>query len=724
MANNKRKVNIMARAKKAAHEEPMEQVLWTAANKLRKNMDAAEYKHVVLGLIFLKYISDSFNDLYEKLKNGAGEYEGADPEDPNEYRAENVFYVPEKARWPYLQGRAKLGTIGKDVDDAMEAIEDLNPGLRGVLPKEYAKEKLDKQSLGGLIDLIGTIALGDSVSKSKDLLGRVYEYFLGQFALAEGKKGGQFYTPSCVVQLLVEILEPYQGRVFDPCCGSGGMFVQSEKFVNAHSDVYRKQGSAFDNLFDKVVSIYGQESNQTTWRLCKMNLAIRGIDSSNVRWNNEGSFLNDAHQDLKADFIIANPPFNDKDWSSELLTNDYRWVYGTPPDKNANYAWIQHFISHLSPSGKAGFLLATKSLASESQAETTIRSGIVADALPECIILLPGKLFYTTPAPVCLWVLSRNSSKRDNKTLFIDASRIFTVVDRTHNKLSPSNIQEIARVYHSWIHGDGTYEDVPGFCKVVNKETIVEKGCSLYPGDYIGIKEDSSDLKDPSEAKERIVDSVQLAIEEIKQLQDNISALFTSIEREVSGEASPLVPYKLSDVLYESIDVLGDDEEPEILTCTENAGLVLQRERFSKRVATEDTSDYKIVLRNDIVYNPYLLWAGAIDQCTVVDKGITSPAYIVLHVKDGFAPALVGHVLKSDYMKKHYWNISIGTHERRRTAPIDKFLDLEIQLPDIDAQKHIMKLLEQIMKQSERITIIQKALLAASASMNEFYTRR
>ena len=464
----------------------------------------------MLGLIFLKYISDSFNDLYEKLKTGEGEYEGADPEDPNEYRAENVFYVPEKARWSYLQGRAKLGTIGKDVDDAMEAIEDLNPGLRGVLPKEYAKEKLDKQSLGGLIDLIGTIALGDSVSKSKDVLGRVYEYFLGQFALAEGKKGGQFYTPSCVVQLLVEILEPYQGRVFDPCCGSGGMFVQSEKFVNAHSDVYCKQGSAFDNLFDKVVSIYGQESNQTTWRLCKMNLAIRGIDSSNVRWNNEGSFLNDAHQDLKADFIIANPPFNDKDWSSELLTNDYRWVYGTPPDKNANYAWIQHFISHLSPSGKAGFLLATKSLASESQAETAIRSGIVADALPECIILLPGKLFYTTPAPVCLWVLSRNASKRDNKTLFIDASRIFTVVDRTHNKLSPSNIQEIARVYHSWIHGDGTYEDVPGFCKVVNNETIVEKGCSLYPGDYIGIKEDSSDLKDPSEAKERIMDMRQL----------------------------------------------------------------------------------------------------------------------------------------------------------------------------------------------------------------------
>lgn len=513
-------------------------------------------------------------------------------------------------------------------------------------------------------------------------------------------------------------------RNIDPCCGSGGMFVQSEKFVNAHSDIYRRQGTEFDNLFDKVVSIYGQESNQTTWRLCKMNLAIRGIDSSNVKWNNEGSFLNDTHQDLKADFIIANPPFNDKDWSSELLTNDYRWVYGTPPDKNANYAWIQHFISHLAPSGKAGFLLATKSLASESQAETTIRCGIVADALPECIILLPGKLFYTTPAPVCLWVLSRNASARDKKTLFIDASRIFTVVDRTHNKLSPENIRDIAKIYHSWIHRDGTYEDVPGFCKVVSNDEIIKKGSSLYPGDYIGIKEDSSDQKDPNEAKARIMDNARLAKEEIKQLQESISSLLASIEKEVSGEASPLVPFKLSNVLYESTDVLGKQEEPEILTCTENAGLVLQRERFSKRVATEDTSDYKIVLRNDIVYNPYLLWAGAIDQCNIVDKGITSPAYIVLHVKEGFAPALVGHVLKSEYMKKHYWNISIGTHERRRTAPIEKFLDLEIQLPDKEVQKHIMELSEQIMQQSERITTIQKSLLATSASMNEFYTRR
>lgn len=456
MANNKRKVNIMARAKKAAHEEPMEQVLWTAANKLRKNMDAAEYKHVVLGLIFLKYISDSFNDLYEKLKNGAGEYEGADPEDPNEYRAENVFYVPEKARWPYLQGRAKLGTIGKDVDDAMEAIEDLNPGLRGVLPKEYAKEKLDKQSLGGLIDLIGTIALGDSVSKSKDLLGRVYEYFLGQFALAEGKKGGQFYTPSCVVQLLVEILEPYQGRVFDPCCGSGGMFVQSEKFVNAHSDVYRKQGSAFDNLFDKVVSIYGQESNQTTWRLCKMNLAIRGIDSSNVRWNNEGSFLNDAHQDLKADFIIANPPFNVDKVKSESTASAGRLPFGMPsvnPSKevsNANYLWISYFYSYLNEHGRAGFVMAASATDSNGR-DRDIRRQLVSTGAVDVMLSVGTNFFYTKSLPCTLWFFDKGK-KLDlrDKVLFIDSRNYYTAVDRTLNEWSPWQMKNLNAIV--WLH--------------------------------------------------------------------------------------------------------------------------------------------------------------------------------------------------------------------------------------------------------------------------------
>lgn len=714
----------MAKTKKAHHEEPMEQLLWTSANKLRKNMDAAEYKHIVLGLVFLKYISDSFNDLFIKLTNGEGEFEGADPNDPNEYLAENVFFVPEKARWSYLQARAKLPTIGTDVDAAMEAIEEANPALTGVLPKEYAKEKLDKQSLGGLIDLIGTIALGDSASKSKDVLGRVYEYFLGQFALAEGKKGGQFYTPSCVVQLLVELLQPYRGRVFDPCCGSGGMFVQSEKFIQAHRDVYRHGMDEFGSLFDKVVSVYGQESNQTTWRLCKMNLAIRGIDSSNVRWNNEGSFLSDAHEDLKADFIIANPPFNDKDWSGELLTSDYRWKYGVPPVSNANYAWIQHFISHLAPTGKAGFLLATKSLASESQAETTIRAGIVKERLPECIILLPGKLFYTTPAPVCLWILSRDSEPREGKTLFIDASRIFTEVDRTHNKLTPADIEKIAAVYHGWIHQDGTYIDQLGFCKVVDNDTIIDTGFSLYPGDYIGIKSEDSDVKDPATARKVVLERAENTENTIAELESAVAALFARLRKELDSPTGNLYKYVLSEVLKESVATLGERPEPEILTCTENAGLVLQRERFSKRVATDDTSSYKIVRRNDIVYNPYLLWAGAIDQCTIVDEGITSPAYVVLRVKEGFAPALVGHILKTEYMKKWYWNISIGTHERRRTAPIDKFLNLEIELPDFETQKRITEIYAEIDKLSEQLVAVTTAMKSAASGLNEYFTRR
>ena len=356
----------MAKAKKEQPEEQLEKKLWKAADKLRKNMDAAEYKHVVLGLIFLKYISDSFEELYNNLKKGKGEYQGADPEDKNEYLAEKVFFVPLKARWSYLQNRAKQPTIGKDVDDAMDIIEKDNPSLKGILPKVFAQEKLDKQSLGALIDMISTSVLGTKEAQTKDLLGQVFEYFLGEFALAEGKQGGQFYTPECVVKLLVEMLEPYEGRVFDPCCGSGGMFVQSEKFIRSHQDHYKKDKKKLAlNPADRI-SIYGQESNQTTWRLARMNLAIRGIDSSNVKWNNEGSFLNNAHKDLKADYIIANPPFNVSDWSGELLRDDARWsVLGeklTPPTGNANFAWIQHFLYHLAPKGMAGFVLSKGSL--------------------------------------------------------------------------------------------------------------------------------------------------------------------------------------------------------------------------------------------------------------------------------------------------------------------------------------------------------------------------
>ena len=425
----------MAKKEKIEQEEPLEKKLWKAADKLRKNMDAAEYKHVVLGLVFLKYISDAFEELYQKLVSQKNE--GADPEDRNEYLAEKVFYVPPSARWKWIQGRASQTTNGKDVDDAMDAIEKDNPSLKGVLPKVYAQEKLDKAGLGGLINLVGTATLGTKEAQSKDLLGRVFEYFLGEFALAEGKKGGQFYTPGAVVKLLVEMLEPYEGRVFDPCCGSGGMFVQSEKFIKAHQDHYKTSGGKKLplNLADRI-SIYGQESNQTTWRLAKMNLAIRGIDSSNVKWNNEGSFLSDAHKDLKADYIIANPPFNDSDWSGELLRNDARWAYGVPPAGNANYAWIQHFLYHLAPTGMAGFVLSKGALTTNTTGEGDIRRALVEKDLVDCIVNLPAKLFLNTQIPACLWFLRRSKTKRKGEILFIDARNLGHLLNRKNRDLS------------------------------------------------------------------------------------------------------------------------------------------------------------------------------------------------------------------------------------------------------------------------------------------------
>jgi len=510
----------MAKKQSSSTEEPLEKQLWKTADKLRKNIDAAEYKHIVLGLIFLKYISDAFEELFAKLK--AEEENGADPEDRDEYKAENVFFVPQDARWNYLQSNAKQPDIGKFVDDAMDAIEKENASLKGVLPKVFARQNLDPTSLGELIDLVGNIALGDAKARSADVLGHVFEYFLGEFALSEGKKGGQFYTPRSVVELLVEMLEPYKGRVFDPCCGSGGMFVQSLKFVDSH------KGRVND------ISIYGQESNQTTWRLAKMNLAIRGIDSSQVKWNNEGSFLNDAHKDLKADYIIANPPFNVSDWGGDLLRNDGRWQYGTPPTGNANFGSMQHFLYHLSPSGQAGVVLAKGALTSKTSGEGDIRKALVENGLIDCIVNLPAKLFLNTQIPAALWFMSRNRKNgsfrdRSNEILFIDARNLGYLINRRTRELSQEDIKKIASTYHNWRNPDGNYEDIAGFCAAVPISKVAELDFVLTPGRYVGLPDDEDDF----DFKERFTNlkaELEAQLKEEAQLNEIISANLLKIK--------------------------------------------------------------------------------------------------------------------------------------------------------------------------------------------------
>lgn len=481
--------------------------LFKAADKLRKNIDAAEYKHIVLGLIFLKYISDAFDVHYQKLSEGKGEYEGADPEDQDEYKAESVFYVPIEARWAHLHSRAKLPSIGKDLDAAMEAIEKVNPTLKGILPKEYAKPNLDKAALGGLVDLIADVALGIESEKSKDLIGRVYEYFLGEFASLEGKKGGQFYTPRSIVELMVEMIEPLSGRVYDPACGSGGMFVMSEKFVVAH------RGRMED------ISIYGQESNHTTYRLCRMNLALRGIDGSQVAWNSEGSFLKDAHPDLKADYILANPPFNQSDWGWDILRGDARWKYGLPPDGNANFAWIEHMIHHLAPKGVMATVLSNGSLSSNQSGEGEIRQKLVDEDLVDCIVSLPKQLFYNTGIPACLWFISRKrlgngDRKRTGEILFVDASEIGFMADKTHKEFTEEDIQKIAGIYHEWRQKNNKYEDIKGFCKSSTIEDIQKQGYVLIPGRYTGIVAGEKDSEMFEEKMKRLTGTLKEQMEE------------------------------------------------------------------------------------------------------------------------------------------------------------------------------------------------------------------
>jgi type I restriction enzyme M protein len=466
-----------------AENNELEKTLFAAADKLRNNMDAAEYKHVVLGLIFLKYISDAFNTLHEKLVQGEGEFEGADPEDIDEYKAKNVFFVPEEARWQFLLNKARQPEIGKYIDDAMDAIERLNPSLRGVLPKIYADRDLNKQSLGDLIDLIGNIGFSKAAHHSQDLLGRVYEYFLGQFADQEGKRGGQFYTPRHVVQLLVELIEPFQGRVYDGCCGSGGMFVQSERFVREH------QGNV------RNLSIFGQESNPTTLRLARMNLAIRGIDA---KLELGDTFLDDRHPDLKADFILANPPFNVSDWNGELLRQDGRWQYGIPPVGNANYAWLQQFAYKLSPSGTAAVVMANGSMNSNTSGEGDIRRSMIEGGIVDCMVALPGQLFYNTMIPVCLWILARDRTNhkfrdRSGEILFIDARNLGSMITRRNKIMTGEDIAKIAGTYHAWRGEGGVYEDTPGFCKTATLEEVRQNGYVLMPGRYVGAEEAEDD---------------------------------------------------------------------------------------------------------------------------------------------------------------------------------------------------------------------------------------
>lgn len=681
----------MAKEKTANKKsKSFEETLWDSANKLRGSVEPSEYKHVVLSLIFLKFASDKFQERRQELiKEGKEKY--IDME--TFYTMKNVFFLPEESRWSYIQANAKQDDLAIKIDTALHTIEKNNKSLAGALPDNYfSRLGLERSKLAALVDIISNI--NTIADKSQDVVGRVYEYFLSKFALAEGKGKGEFYTPKQVVDLIVRIVEPFKGKVYDPCCGSGGMFVQSMKFVESH------RGNT------KNISIYGQEGTTATLKLAKMNLAIRGI-SANLGLKGDDTFFNDLHPNLKADYIMANPPFNQKDWrASGELTDDPRWKgFELPPTSNANFAWMLHILSKLSADGVAGFVMANMTLASQPGVEAQIRQKLIEDNYVTCIVSLPDKLFYTTPIPVSLWFLSKNKvaycgKEREKELLFIDADGMGDMSSRTNRELTEDCISKISLAFQAWRRGEG-YADQAGFCRSVSLDEIAQNAFSLHPASYIEI-----DSPGDEATKEELQISLRTLCRSNKDLENQLMGIGAPLRALVSRELLDgqsafnlsFKEFKLSDILERSNERLGNRPEPEILTCTEQAGLILQRERFSKRVATENVEKYKIVRRTDIVYNPYLLWAGSIDQCWIVDLGITSPAYEVFKIKEPFDPYLVGFALTTSSMIMTYMGISVGTVTRRRRAAPERFLDLKIVLPELQEQERLGSILRDIAK--------------------------
>lgn len=494
-----------------------EDTLWEAADKLRNNVDPSLYKHIILGLVFLKYVSEAFEIKYEELKKEPY----ADPEDRDEYKSANIFWIPKGARWEDIQIYANKPEIGKVIDNAMELIEKENPDLKGILNKNYANPDLDKTVLGELVTLFTNLEIGTSQAQEIDMLGRVYEYFISKFASAEGKGGGEFYTPACIVKTLVEMIEPYNGRVYDPACGSGGMFVQSAKFIKEH------QGNIND------ISVYGQESNPTTWKLAKMNMAIRQIDA-NLGDHQADTFHNDLHKTLKANYILANPPFNISVWGGDKLTEDQRWVYGTPPVGNANYAWLQHMLFHLTPNGGvAGTVLANGSLSSDTSNEGVIRKNMIDDDKIECIVAMPSQLFYATGIPCCLWIMRKGKNKNnEKKTLFIDARNLGHMVDRKIRELSLDDITKIADTYHNWRKGEN-YKDEPGFCKSADYEKIKENNYVLTPGRYVGTEEVEDDGMSFEEKMKSLTKELSEHIKRSEELNNELKKVLGAIGYEI-----------------------------------------------------------------------------------------------------------------------------------------------------------------------------------------------